>query len=197
MNKKKTKHQKRLAQIQNKKIQRTIRFQPQPFSLWDFFRTYPAELLAGAIIIGIILLIPRWDSWMNKQEKKAAVSTIPEELKQQLLGRYPNGFKLLEIKNRRMTSLDDTLSSDFRLDWDGAQLMQLDSGKIRIKLPNAYHDSTRGILKNLVVDFQRRHHEFLHINQLTDFELRAEILEDDGNRVVCLFSFEVIGEKSK
>ena len=189
MNKKKTKHQKRLQEIQNKKMERTIRFRPQPFSLGDFFRTFQVEFLVGMIIIGIILFVPRWDSWMSKQEKGSAVSTIPEELKQQLLSRYPNGFKLLEVRNWGIKSLDDTLSSDFRIDWNGAQLIKLDSGKIKIKLPNAYHDSTQSILKNLVVDFQRHHHEFMHINQLTDFELLAEIIEDDENKVVCLFSF--------
>ena len=171
-------------------MERTVRFRPQPFSLWDFFRTYQVEFLVGMIIVGIIVFVPRWDSWMSKQEKKSTVSTIPEELKQQLLSRYPNGFKLLEIRNSGITSLDDTLSSDFSLDWNAAQLIKLDSGKIRIKLPNAYHDSTHSVLKNLLVDFQRHHHEFIHINQLTDFELLAEILEDDGDKVVCLFSFE-------
>ena len=189
MNKKKTKHQKRLQEIQNKKMERTIRFRPQPFSLWDFFKTYQVEFLVGMIVLGILIFVPRWDSWMSKQEKKSEVSTIPEEMKQQLLSRYPNGFKLLEIKNSGITSLDDTLSSDFRIDWDGAQLIKIDSGKIRIKLPNAYHDSTESFLKSLVVDFQRHHHEFIHLNQLTDFELLAEIIEDDENKVVCLFSF--------
>lgn len=196
MNQKKTKHQKRLEEIRSKKIRRTIRFQLQPFSGWDFIRTYQLELLVGVIVICIFVFIPRWDSWMSQQEKKSSESSISEEMKQQLLGKYPNGFKLLEVRNWGLRSLDDTLSSDFQLNWEGAQLIQFSGGKIRIKLPHAYHDPSQGILKNLIVDFERHHHEMIRINQLTTFNLLAEIIEDDGDKVVCLFSFELT-EKTK
>lgn len=188
---KKTKHQKRLQEIHNKKIKREIRFQPQRFSLWDFITSFQVELLVGAIIVCIIIFIPRWDSLMSKKEKNSLEPSISQELKQQLLSKYPNGFKLLEIKKLSLTSLDDTLSSEFKIDWAGAQLVRFDSGKIRIQLPSAYHDLTGGVLKRPVVEFQRRHHELIRVNQFTTFDLLAEIIEDDGNKVACLFSFEV------
>ena len=153
--------------------------------------TYQVELLVGVIVIGLIIFIPRWDSLMSKQEKESSEPSISQELKQQLLNKYPNGFKLLEIRNWGLKSLDDTLSSEFKVDWDRVKLIRFDNEKIRIKLPNAYHDSTHSVLKNLMVDFQRHHHELIRINQLTNFDLLAEIIEDDGNKMVCLFSFEV------
>lgn len=191
MTSKKTKHQKRLQEIHNKKIKREVRFQRERFSLWDFIMSFQVEFLIGAIIVCLIIFIPRWDSFMSKQGEKSSEPSISEEMKQQLLSKYPNGFKLLEIKNLRLTSLDDTLSSEFKIDWAGAQLVRFDSGKIRIQLPSAYHDLTRGVLKRPIVEFQRRHHELIRVNQLTSFDLLAEMIEDDGNKVVCLFSFEV------
>ncbi len=191
MTSKKTKHQKRLHEIHNKKIKQAIRFQPARFSLWDFIMSYQVEFLIGAIIVGLIIFIPRWDSLMSKQEKKSSEPSISQELKQQLLSKYPNGFKLLEIKNLRLTFLDDTLSSEFKIDWTGAQLVRFDGGKIRIKLPSVYHDLSHGVLKSPLVEFQRHHHELIRVNKLTSFDLLAEIIEDDGNKVVCLFSFEV------
>ncbi|HLD69844.1 MAG TPA: hypothetical protein VJA17_03675 [Candidatus Omnitrophota bacterium] len=188
---KKTKHQKRLQEIHSKKIRREVRFQRERFSLWDFMMHYQLELFLGAILIALIIFIPRWDSLMSKQEDKFSEPSISQELKGQLLNKYPNGFKLIEIKNLRLTPLDDTLSSEFKIDWAGTQLVRFDAGKVRIQLPSAYHDLTGGVLKRPVVEFQRRHHELIRVNQLTSFDLLAEIIEDDGNKVVCLFSFEV------
>ena len=195
MSKQKTKHQKHLKEIRDKKVERRIRFGPQPFSLWDFFRTFQLEFLAAVVIAGLLIAIPRWDSAMSKKENGPSAPTISEELKQSLLSKYPNGFKLIEIRNWKLTPLDDTLSSDFRVNWDAAQLLQMNSGKIRIKLPNAYHDPSGSVLKNLIVDFQRHHQEMIRINQMTNFVLLAQILEDGGERVVCLFSFEVAGKR--
>lgn len=191
MSSKKTKHQKRLQEIRDKKIEQLVRFQPQPFSLWDFFSTYSVELLVGVILIGAIVLIPRWDSWKGKQETTPSGPTISEELKQQLMNKYPNGFKLIEIRDWRVTPLDDTLSSDFKVNWDAVQLIKMDPEKIRIKLPNVYHDPTQSVLRNLVVDFQRHHQEMIRMDQMTNFALLAQILEEGGDRVVCLFSFEL------
>ena len=190
----KTKHQKRLQEIREKKMERQIRFGPQRFSWRDFFRTYQMGFLVVVVITGLIIVVPRWDSVMSKQEKKSLEPTISEEMKQGLLSKYPNGFKLIEIRTRKLTPLDDTLSSDFRVNWDAAQLVQMNSEKIRIKLPNAYHDPSRSVLKNPLVDFQRHHQETIRMDQMTNFVLLAQILEDEGDRIVCLFSFEVAGK---
>lgn len=187
----KTKHQKRLQEIHNKKIERQIRFRPQRFSLWDFLLMYPAEVLVAVMIICMLIFIPRWTSSLNKQNTSPSESSISEELKQELLGKYPNGFKLMELRNWDLRPLDDTLSSDFKVDWEGARLVQFAGRKIRIKIPTVYHGPTGRALKNLIVEFERNHRQIIRMNQLTGFDLLAEIISDDGEKMMFLFSFEV------
>ena len=195
MPKKKTEHQKRLHSQRKIKVQREARFRGQPFSFLDFFKTFQLEIFVGPLIVGCLIFIPRWGGLKKDGEGlNASVSSLSEAQNQELKQRFPNGFKLIEIEKFTMKPLEDSLSKDFQINWNNLKLERMDAQKIRMVLPEVLYKSRDVRLTHAVVDFQRRHQELVRFNQGRGLDLLAQMISDDGEKVVCLFSFEV-GEK--
>ncbi len=191
MPKKKTEHQKRLYSRRKVKLQREMRFRPQPFSFLDFFKTFQMGILLAAAIISLVVVIPRWDRFKKTGEGlNAAVPTISEEQKQELSQRFPHGFKLIEMENWTMKPLDDSLSKDFQLNWNNIKLKRMDSQMIRIALPEVLYKPAGISLTHAVIDLQRRHQEIARFSQGSGVDLLAQMISDDGQKVICLFSFQ-------
>ncbi len=67
------------ARVGDRDVPAVFRFEGRRQEVGDLVQV---EFLAGAIIVGLIIFIPRWDSWMSKQEKKSSEPSISEEMKQ-------------------------------------------------------------------------------------------------------------------
>ena len=46
-------------------------------------------------------------------------------------------------------------------------------------------------LTHAALDFQRRHQEIMHFTQGSGLDILAQMISDDGQKVICLFSFQV------
>ena len=196
MNRPTTKHQKRLQTLKKKKVVPVSRYSHHPPSspvagLGDSIYRYTAEIIF--LIVLAVGLLAIWELNPLKKEIKQLQSFLKEN--PTLTSQYSNGYRVITIqKNKIKPVYVDTLSKDFKIDWGQTRLRRLSNDEVDILLSNIRYVPDNFSLGQLMVKVPRGRRGIFVLSQLGNIEFLGEILEDDGNKIWCLFSYE---EKKK
>ena len=172
------------------------KYAPEPFVFSRFLKRRKIEIsfivFLAAGVLGIILLGPDKDA-IN--EMRASVSSAIEEKAPDWDEAYPYGYKVIALTEADIVYTDfDTLPDDLKIDWKNISVVWIQTrqfGSVDEKLKVVIKDMDYGPAGvsglSVTSTFIRKKGAKTILTRLGDLEFVAEIIEDTGTQLFCLF----------
>ena len=160
-----------------------------------FLLEYAVEIVfAVALIFGVVTFF-RWDPVRkDRAEFAPLMESLNQEKQYALSQKYIYGYRLVGIQDEKIVLLDwDTLDKEFQADWKHAKIFKIDNEEIYIRLPAVYYSPAQFSISQLEIALPKGARSTVSLARLDGAELVGEILEEQGNKMLCLFSFRTIG----
>ena len=151
-------------------------------------------------VVVIFFIVPLfiwvWGSCLGKSDSAPGpVSILPLAQLERLHDRYPEGYRLFEISGGKMIPLKpDTFPEKFRANWSYSKVsFKNDKNEIKIYLPDIYYEPGHFRFVALNSTISKTKDFMFGLLRSDTSELIVEIIEDPGDKLICILGIRSIG----
>jgi len=169
---------------------------PEAFSFWRILKKHIIEMSFGVILLfGIGAVVLLGPDKKAVREMSASMSSIIEDQSPYWREAYPYGYKIIAFTDKNIIhTFFDTLPEDLEINWKDLSVARIQASqikntdeKIKITMANINYAPADVSGLTIVTSFSRKKGIRTSLTRLGGLEFVAEIIEDNGQELFCLF----------
>ena len=161
----------------------------------EFYEKHYVVIWVIVIFIILPLFIFLRGLYLGKVNSvKTQTEILSQTQLEELNNRYPEGYILFEISGGKMTPLKlNTFPKKFQANWSYARVsFKNENNDIRIYLPDIYYEPGHFNFVTLDATFSKTKGRIFTFLKNDTSELAIEIIEDKGDKILCVLSIRSI-----